>query len=114
VVSWLNVRERPRKRALHERGLGDLGRELRIGDTRSIAIQLEMGYRKLPGIEALEVERGDRHDEDGSPTWNSSGIASTAGSRRTSAPMMRDSRMLPTLSLTGSSQSTHFSWTRRH
>ena len=36
------------------------------------------------------------------------------GSRRTSAPMIRDSRMLPTLSLTGSSQSTHFSWTRRH
>ena len=28
--------------------------------------------------------------------------------------MMRDRRMLPTLSLTGSSQSTHFSWTRRH
>ena len=36
------------------------------------------------------------------------------GSRRTSAPMMRDSRMLPTLSLTGSSQSTHFSCTSRH
>src|SRR6476660_2791754 len=36
------------------------------------------------------------------------------GSSRTSAPMMRDRRMLPTLSLTGSSQSTHFSWTRRH
>ena len=36
------------------------------------------------------------------------------GSSRTSAPMMRDSRMLPTLSLTGSGQSTHFSCTRRH
>jgi hypothetical protein len=41
-------------------------------------------------------------------------MSKPAGSRRTSAPMMRDSRMLPTLSLTGSSQSTHFSWTRRH
>ena len=35
------------------------------------------------------------------------------GSSRTSAPMIRDSRMLPTLSLTGSAQSTHFSCTSR-
>ena len=34
-----------------------------------------------------------------------------AGSSRTSAPMIRLSRMLPTRSLTQSGQSTHFSWT---
>src|SRR5687768_15790050 len=35
------------------------------------------------------------------------------GSRRESAPIIRESRMLPTLSLTGSSQGTHFSCTSR-
>ena len=41
-------------------------------------------------------------------------MSKPCGSSRASAPMIRDSRMLPTLSLTGSSQSTHFSCTRRH
>ena len=38
-------------------------------------------------------------------------MSKPAGSSRTSAPMIRDSRMLPTRSLTESGQSTHFSWT---
>ena len=41
-------------------------------------------------------------------------MSKPCGSRRESAPIIRDSRMLPTLSLTGSSQGTHFSCTRRH
>jgi hypothetical protein len=39
-------------------------------------------------------------------------IPKPAGSSRTSAPMMRESMMLPTRSLTESGQSTHFSCTR--
>ena len=38
-------------------------------------------------------------------------MSKPAGSSRTSAPMMRDSRMLPTLSFTGSCQSTQLSCT---
>ena len=41
-------------------------------------------------------------------------MSKPCGSRRESAPIMRDRRMLPTLSFTGSSHGTHFSCTRRH
>ncbi len=37
-----------------------------------------------------------------------------SSTRRTSAPMIRESRMLPTRSLTESGQSTQLSWTSRH
>ena len=41
-------------------------------------------------------------------------MSNPASSSRTSAPMIRLSRMLPTRSLTQSGQSTHFSWTSTH
>ncbi len=40
-------------------------------------------------------------------------MSKPASSRRESAPIMRESRMLPTLSLAGSSHGTHLSCTRR-
>ena len=40
-------------------------------------------------------------------------MSKPALSKVTSAPMIRDSKMLPTRSLSGSGQSTQFSWTSR-